>query len=187
MPDFQEALTRKFGPLPAWGWAGIAGGGIWWYRQHTAGGGSQGGVDASNPAYVGPYGELPAQIDGGAGFGGGSGGGGTDTSGGSGDTSGGGGTTAPPAPPVINVQAPPANAGQPRATKPKPAHARADKGPWKQSQGTGSVIRRAQAATHPQSSRKRSFGSTVTRVKPRKPPAKPTAKAKAKGRKVAKR
>lgn len=30
------ALTRKFGPLPAWVWAIIAGGGLYYYREHTA-------------------------------------------------------------------------------------------------------------------------------------------------------
>lgn len=34
--DVVGALTRKFGPLPAWGWLLIAAGAIYLYRRHTA-------------------------------------------------------------------------------------------------------------------------------------------------------
>ena len=33
--NIKDSLTRKIGPLPAWAWAIIAFGGVWWYRSRT--------------------------------------------------------------------------------------------------------------------------------------------------------
>jgi len=126
LDDIKGAMTRKFGPLPAWGWAGIAGGGIWWYRQHTGAGASSADGGTQAPAYVGPWGQEPSPIQGGAGIAGdGSGGGGGDTSGaGAGGGAPMGDMTNYPYPgaPTINVAAPPVNGGRPRHQKPKKQH-----------------------------------------------------------------
>lgn len=125
--DITGALTRKFGPLPAWAWAGIGGGGLWWYRQHTGPTATDQAAAASNPAYVGPYGQDPYGIQGGAGIsGGGSNGGGGSVDPGTGGGTGGGVGTGDTgaAPPTIIVNPPAANSGRPRAQKPKPQHAK---------------------------------------------------------------
>lgn len=131
MSNVQAALTRKFGPLPAWGWAAILAVVVYFYRKRMAGtsGGSGGGdTSGTNPSYYGPYGQNAFPID--STGGGTSGGGGNvapvDTSG-SGNPAGG--------PPVINILPPdhastdtpatPANPGAStikRTAKPKTQH-----------------------------------------------------------------
>lgn len=104
MNNVKNALTRKIGPLPAWGWLVLIGAALFFYRSRSGGASSaqdQAQADAANPAYYGPYGQDNYPIDGGAGTGGGSGSSGAAT-----------GTTAPTAPPTINVNySPPGSAG----------------------------------------------------------------------------
>jgi hypothetical protein len=102
MNNIKNALTRKLGPLPAWAWAAIAGLGLWWYRNHTAGAAASAG-QAADTSYYGPYGENAYPID--------ASGGDSVGSGGGGDA---GTTPNSPAPPVINVTPP--NAGTAPAT-----------------------------------------------------------------------
>jgi len=80
--DLKAGLTRKIGPLPAWGWAVAIGGGllVWRFARGGSGGGSSsvigGGGDAETPSGVsggvsgGALGSLP--IPGTIGGGGGS-------------------------------------------------------------------------------------------------------------------
>lgn len=151
MPDIKGALTRKFGPLPAWGWLGIGGGGIWYYRRHAASGGSQQAAAMQYPASVGPWGQDPYGIQGGAGTASDSGGNAGGTSGtntGSTGSANGGGA------PTINVAAPTAPGGthgefeirgRARAHKPHPKHTR--KPPTKP-KGNKKTAARHPAATH---------------------------------------
>lgn len=183
MADIQAALTRKFGPLPAWGWAGIAGGGIWWYRQHTGTASSASSGATPDTAQVGPYGQYPVDIGGGGltGGGGSSGGGSGDTGSGAGVGTGDTGGSGTPAP-VINVNAPPAAAGRPRAQRPKPQHRPKAAKPH-------GKTKRHPAAHKPSAPRKTSKpGRYSARMSfPRHAPKPPAARPKAPARKVTRR
>lgn len=37
LDDIKTTITKKIGPLPAWAWAIVVAGGIYWYRKKTAG------------------------------------------------------------------------------------------------------------------------------------------------------
>jgi hypothetical protein len=62
-PNVGEAVTRKLGPLPTWGWAIVIGGGVLLYRALRSGGSSSsssGGVSyipVGNPGATGGYGD----------------------------------------------------------------------------------------------------------------------------------
>ena len=45
MNDVKRALSRKFGPLPAWAWAAIAGGALYFYRRSKSGAGALGAAN----------------------------------------------------------------------------------------------------------------------------------------------
>jgi hypothetical protein len=91
MPNLKAGLTKKIGPLPAWGWAVAIGGGILAFRLFRGGGshGSDsvigGGGDASTPTGVNPIASIlpgsssgitsPLPVPGSVGGGGTSGGG----------------------------------------------------------------------------------------------------------------
>lgn len=126
MSNIKSALMRKLGPFPAWVWAGIAGGAIFFYRRHTASAGAS-NQQQQNPASVGPWGQDPFPIQGGGGIGGS--GDTTGTGGSSGGSSGTDpGTSAPaPPPPQITVNPPdntqpPGSKTRSRVKKPKPQH-----------------------------------------------------------------
>lgn len=102
MNSIKNALTRKFGPLPAYAWLGIAAVGIWWYRKRQAATGQTTGQSATGSIpYVGPWGQQPYPIGGGGG--GGNGGGGN---GGGGDGNGGPGPGGGPPPIPIGYKPP---------------------------------------------------------------------------------
>jgi hypothetical protein len=73
MKGIKAALTRKFGPLPAWAWLAIAGGAyyLWRRRQGATTGGS--GSTQGDPGSAG-VGDTPAGTPGGSGDSGGGGG-----------------------------------------------------------------------------------------------------------------
>lgn len=104
MIDVREAATRKIGPLPAWAWGAVIGGGFLIYRFATGGGG---GASSSNVDTI--AGGTPFDYDAAAGGGGGAGGGGVLSSDGS------------VAPGIVDA---PTNAGRsvptPRRTVPTP-------------------------------------------------------------------
>jgi hypothetical protein len=54
MSNLKSALTRKFGPLPAWAWAAIAGGALFLYRRYSAASGAVSGTGTGSVAQAGP-------------------------------------------------------------------------------------------------------------------------------------
>jgi hypothetical protein len=109
MPDIRAALTRKIGPLPAWAWGGVVGGGLLAMRALTGGGSGE-----SSPFVQPIAGGEPFDFDAGAGAGG--------ASGGSGSIPG----TAPDAPPDWWSK-PPAWWPTPTPATPKPTKPKAGK------------------------------------------------------------
>lgn len=191
----KATLSRKFGPLPAWAWALVAGIGVYWYRQHTAGAAAATDSQATNAAadntegYYGPYGQSGSgEISGGS-----------DT-GGSGAGTSPNATPAAAAAPVINV-VPPA-AGTPAAAaaakkkaKPKAQHkTKASKGTKVPFKTNKFAKKRSSAAVSNPRNKK---GVTTKKVKSRSTAKKATSRVVAKqspkqtahtaGRKVTKR
>lgn len=133
----KNALTRKIGPLPAWGWFLIGGVALVIYRRRmsaAANSADQAQAAAANPAYYGPYGQDNYPIGGGSGMGGG--GAGTDP-----------GTTTTPAPPTIIVNQGGGGKGDKRTPKPKAQHTKANNKPTAAGQGKPKVPR-YHATTH---------------------------------------
>lgn len=122
--DIKGALTRKFGPLPAWAWLTIIGVGIWYYRNRVSSS-SGTGTGSVAPAAATPQspvtlspGESVYDPNTGQLLGGG-GGGDTGTGGGTSGTSG-GSTENPTDTPNVTTTNPLTGTAKPKSKTPKP-------------------------------------------------------------------